>query len=302
MMAPLPKGASQWVPTPRTFTDIVVADPTGEVPPQRFHIKGNVEPEAFSADGSGLFLIRYLPGEAPTAYRVARLDLEDGDVYPVLGRNKTWAETMTGTRLKQAESADGAGLYTLYTSQPPSYATGFDPTQAQATRPVAFVHSLNLEDGFAVCVGLPKSLWGGDPDAEAIAVSPDGARVYVVDTVRGVIAEMDTGRLRVIRSVKADLGALGRSHAEAAVSPDGASLFVSRGSSIAAFDTASLERDAVRTTGGEVTALGFSLDGRSMYLAMRDEVAVVDASTGAARGMIPIPNVGPASFVGSIAA
>ena len=113
---------------------------------------------------------------------------------------------------------------------------------------------------------------------------------------------MDTGRLRVVRSVRADLGGLGRSHAEAAVSPDGASLFVSRGSGIAAFGTATLERDAVRTTGGEVTAFGFSLDGRSMYLAMHGEVAVVDASTGAVRGMIPVPNLEPASFVGSIAA
>ena len=31
---------------PRNFADIVVADPTGAEPPHRFHIKGNVEPEA----------------------------------------------------------------------------------------------------------------------------------------------------------------------------------------------------------------------------------------------------------------
>jgi hypothetical protein len=302
LMAPLPAGASPWIPAPRPSTDVVVADPTGATPPLRFHIGGNVEPEAFSADGTGLFLIRYLPATAPTAYRVARLDLDDGDVYRVLGRNKTWAQTMSGTRLTQVASQDGAGLYTLYSSQPPSYAAGFDAVQAGAKRPVAFVHSLSLTDGFAVCVGLPKSLWGGAPDAEAIAVSPDGARVYVVDTERGVIAVMDTGRLKVIGSATVDLTSVGSSRTEAAVSPDGSSLFVTRGSRILTIDAETLRPVAARTTGGEVTALGFSLDGRSMYLAMRDEVAVVDVSTGEPTRMIPAPDLGPATFVGSIPA
>jgi hypothetical protein len=300
LMSPLPKGADQWVPTPRATTDIVVADLSGAEPPRRFHINGNVEPEAFSADGTGLFLIRYLPALAPAAYRVARLELDDGDVYPVPGRNKpvpgrnkNWSATMSGTRLRQAASADGTGLYTLYTSQPASYAAGHDPVQARAKRPVAFVHSLMLADGFAICVGLPRSLWGGDPNVEALAVSPDGDRVYIVDVERGVVAEMDTRRLEVVRAVRIARGILGPalSPAVAAVSPDGSSLFVARGSRMVVIDTQTLAARDVRPTGGDVAAMGFSSDGGSVYLVMPARVTTVDVATGQVRGSTLTPGI-----------
>jgi hypothetical protein len=303
LMAPVPSGSDPWVPRPRAVTDIVVADLTGADRPQRFHIQGNVEPEAFSSDGTGLFLIRYLPASAPTAYRVARLELEDGDVYPVPGRNKTWGGKMSGTRLRQAASADGTGLYTLYTSQPPSYAAGFDPAQAHASRPVAFVHSLMLVDGFAVCVSLPRSLWGGDPDDEAMAVSPRGDRVYVVDVERGVIAVMDTRGLEVVRSTRIALGILGPAgpRAVAAVSPDGSSVFVSRGSRMVVIDARSLAARDVREAGGEVSAMGFSLDGRSMYLVLPGQVVTMDVATGRVRGSVQTPSIRGATSVATVA-
>jgi DNA-binding beta-propeller fold protein YncE len=303
LMSPLSRGADPWIPTPRATTDIVVADPTGAEPPQRFHIEGNVEPEAFSADGTGLFVIRYLPALAPAAYRVARLELDEGDLYPVPGRNKAWVSTMKGTRLRQVASADGTGLYTLYTSQPASYAAGHDPVQARAKRSVAFVHSLMLGDGFAICVGLPRSLWGGDPNAEAIAVSLAGDGVYVVDVERGVVAEIDTGRLEVVRSVRIAREILGPagSAAVAAVSPDGSSLFVARGPRMVVIDTQTLVARDVRPTGGDVAAMGFSLDGRSMYLVMPGRVATVDVATGQVRGSIPTPSIRGVRSVATVA-
>jgi hypothetical protein len=261
----------------------VVADTGGIVPPRRYHLKGNLEPEAFSADRSTLFLIKYLPAEAPTAYRVVQLELEDGDVYPVLGRLKSWSQTMAGTRLSQVASADGSGLYTLYTSQPASYAAGFDPGQANANRPVAFVHSLSLSRETAVCVGLPKPLWGANAEQEAIAADPDGSDVYVVDTARDIVAVMDTWKLKVIRTSHLGLEPMGEGRAAAVVSPDGSTLFVTRGSRIAAIDTGTLRLRDVRATAGPVSAMGFSLDGATMYLGLPNEVAPVDLATWAVR-------------------
>src|SRR2546425_4523798 len=99
LMAPLPSGVSPWTPQSREFTDVVVADPWGRFGGvRRFHLEGNLEPEAFSSDDASLFMIEYLPPAAPTAYRVLRLDLNEGEVYPGFGRNKTPSERMSAER------------------------------------------------------------------------------------------------------------------------------------------------------------------------------------------------------------
>ncbi|MGH2764446.1 MAG: hypothetical protein ACRDKA_00810 [Actinomycetota bacterium] len=46
LMPPLPGGASPWIPEPRAFTTITVADPSGLQEPRRFRLEGNFEPEA----------------------------------------------------------------------------------------------------------------------------------------------------------------------------------------------------------------------------------------------------------------
>jgi hypothetical protein len=300
LMAPLPKGTTAWIPRPRAFTDLVVADPSGVRPATRFHLKGNFEPEAFSSDGSALFLIRYLPALAPTSYRVVHLDLADKDVYPVEGRAKTWQPKMAGTRLMQVPSGNASRLYTLYSSQPPSYARGYDSAQSRASKPVAFVHTLSLDEGWALCVGLPKSLWGGRPADEAMAVSPDGASVYVVDTARGVVAEMDTSGLEVAHTATVDFSTLGRGRTSATVSPDGSELYVARGSSVMTLDAIGFAvRDAWRLS-GSVSGLGFSADGRRLYAAMPGHVALLDPATGEPTQMIASPDIAGLEYVAAL--
>jgi DNA-binding beta-propeller fold protein YncE len=302
LMAPVPPGTDPWMPTPRTTTDVVVADTSGIVDPRRYHLNGNLEPEAFSEDGGSLFMIRYLPAEAPVAYRVVQLELEDGDVYPVLGRLKSWSQRMAGTRLAQAAAADGTGLYTLYTSQPAPYAAGFDPEQANAKRSVAFVHSLSLSRGFAVCVGLPKPLWGADPEQEAIAVAPDGGRVYVVDTALGIVVVMDTWKLRVVRTEHVDGLPAGGGQVAAGVTPDGSTLFVAQGSEVAEIGTSTLRVRATRSTPGSVSAMGFSPDGGTMWLGLPDRVEAMAIATWTPGATITAPNAGAPTFVGPIPA
>ena len=302
LMDPTAQGTDPWTPTPRTTTDIVVADTRGSVAPRRYHLDGNFDPEAFSQDGGSLFMIKYLPAEAPTAYRVVQLELEDGDVYPVLGRRKSWSQRMAGTRLAQAAAPDGTGLYTLYTSQPAPYASGFDAQQANADRAVAFVHSLSLSRDFAVCVGLPKPLWGADPEQEAIAAAPDGGRVYVVDAALGMVVVMDTWKTKVVRTGRVPLTSMGDGRTAAAVTPNGSTLFVARGGEIAEIDTSTLRLRDMRTTDVDVSAMGFSPDGTTIWLGSADGAAAMDVRTWTPGATIEAPNSGAPMFVRPIAA
>lgn len=204
LMAPLPLGWDPWTPRPRSRTTIVVADPSGTLEPKTFHLSGNFEPEAFSTDDGRLFMIQYLPPEAPSVYRVTVLDLAHGSVDPVFGPYKGPTERMPGTRLEQVRAPDGSQLYTLYTSERPGYAPHGAPVARNAV--VSFVHVLSLTDGWAHCVGLPKPFWHRPASAEALATSPDGSKLYVVDTGIGMATVLDTSSSRSWTPRRSELG------------------------------------------------------------------------------------------------
>jgi hypothetical protein len=292
LMAPFRPGRAPWSPGPRTSTSIVVADPSGAHPAMRFDLRGNFDPEAFSTDGKRLFMISYLPPSQPTSYRVVGLNLKRGTVFPLFGREKQWVGRMSGTRLMQTPAPDGMFLFTLYSSQPAENAKGYDDVQASAARPVAFVHTLNLDFGQAVCVGLPKALWGGNPRYEAIVSSGADARVYVVDTSRGIVAVLSSDTLDVIQTAKADFGlpAVG-SQTEAALSPDGRALYVSTGKSIVTLDAMTLVPLAKWNLPSPASGLGVTLDGERLYVAMPGRVEALNAATGASVWSMRVPGV-----------
>jgi outer membrane protein assembly factor BamB len=285
---PPPAGTEAWTPVPRRRTTIVVADPSGGADPETYRLDGNLEPEAFSNDGEYLFVIQYLPPEAPTLYRVSEIDLEDGDVYPVLGRDKSWSQRMPGTRLEQVPAPDGTKLYTLYSSQPSAYAKGYDPAQAAADRPVAFVHVLNLAENWAFCLPLPKRLWDAPAGEQAMAASADGSRLYVVDPSRDTVAVVDAKKTKVLRAATVDFATDGAAHAAAAVSPDGATLYVGTGEGVVALDATTLTVRFRWPTSAPVEALATSGDGAAVYAAFADHIDVLDPSTGAVQRSIPV--------------
>ncbi len=302
LMAPLPAGTSPWTPQDRAFTIIVVANPAGYDGTRRFHLKGNFEPEAFSMDHRSLFLIKYVPAIDPVAYRVTRLDLEEGEVYPVFGRLKRPVETMSGTRLMQLPAPDGARLYTLYSSQPSEYATEYDPMQAEAGEPVAFVHTLDLETGWAMCVGLPRAVWKGNADHEALALSPERRSLYVVDTERGVVAVMDTKRLKVLRTASVAFQGMSGGQARAAVSADGRTLLVAAGSRLAVVDTRTMRLRDMWRVSGRVSAVGFGRDGKHVYLLVPGLLEELDPLTGEQVRTLHVPGTARFDSVGSLVA
>jgi hypothetical protein len=280
LMAPLPVGVDTTYALPRARTTIVVADPTGGSAARRYRLIGNFEPEAFSVDDTRLFLIQYLPAEAPSAYRVTFLDLGSGRVRSVFGRFKTPPERMPGIRLAQVFDPGTEQLYTLYTNRAAAYGDHWAKS-SYGDREVSFVHVLNLRKGWAYCAGLPRALWGHPASAQAMAPSSDGRFLYIVDSMRGRIAEMDTRTLEITRSQRIDLGPLEHGRTSARVSADGNTLFVGDGgSSLARIDTATLQIAGSWALPGDVSGIALSEDGTRLYAALGGQVTVVDTDTG----------------------
>ncbi len=302
LMAPLPAGVDPWTPVPRSRTTIVVADPAGSSEPRRYQLKGNFEPEAFSIEDSRLFLIQYLPAEAPAVYRVTVLDLRDGDVYEVHGRFKTAPERMPGIRLRQVFDAHTSQLYTLYTTKPRAYVQDYGSWN-YGDEPETFVHVLNLQKGWAYCAGLPEELWGQPAAAQTMATSPDGKLLYIVDSTKGVVAVMDTHTLEILRTEHPALTSPDGVRTSAQVSADGRTLFVGSvgdGSTVDAIDTTTFAIEHRWGMGAMVLGLGLSEDGLRLYVGQREGVTVLDALTGAELTAVPVLGVESILHVGTL--
>jgi hypothetical protein len=299
LMRPLARsgGTSTELALPRARTTIVVADPGGGQVPRRYVLDGNYEPEAFSIDDRRLFLIQYLPAEAPTAYRVTFLDLRRSEVFEVFGRFKTPPERMPGVRLEQVYDPASEQLYTLYTNRVgKTYGGSWDGYGSSSGDgdEVSFVHVLNLRDGWAYCAGLPRALWGRPDGEQALATAPDGRSLYIVDPMRSVLVEMNTRTLRVVRRASVDLGPLGDGAVSAQIDADGRTLFVGadrRGAPIVAIDLGSLEVAARWTMPSGVGGFAISEDGARLYAALADQVRVVDPASGHELAELRIPGV-----------
>jgi sugar lactone lactonase YvrE len=210
---------------------------------------------------------------------------------------------MPGIRLRQVFDATMSQLYTLYTTAPRAYAED-DDSWAYGNPQETFVHVLNLRRGWAYCAGLPRRFWGEPADAQAIATSPDGKLLYIVDSMRGVVAAMNTKTLSIERTGRVDLSALSGIRTSAQVSADGNTLFVGSlgdGAAVYAIDTTSFRVMDRWPTSGAVSGLGLSVDGRRLYVALRDGVDVLDAATGAEIASVPFEGVESILHVGTLA-
>lgn len=272
-------GTTAYLPAPkeRTFIVVLAADGTS----REYMLRGNFEPEAFKVDGTELFMIEYIPALAPERYQVRRLKLRNGAVKPI-GRLKQSAPgQMQGTGRTQVMSPYGDELYTLYTQQlDPGHAGGdlgvahpADGGSAVATGGNAFVHLLNLEGAWAHCIDLPPEFASGPATASALAVNTSGSRVYVADWTNGVVAEVNPGRVRVVRTMQVDFGSEDDATFAAA---DANHVYVAGLDQVVVLDAGSLEEIDRWTYESEVTGLSLVDDQLFVSLASLagDEVVV----------------------------
>ena len=277
----------------------MVADPSGATPPARFRLDGNFEPEAFSLDDDRLFLIQYLPAEAPAVYRVTVLDLATGDVRPVTGRFKTPPERMPGVRLGQVYDPVTAQMYTLYSNQPGAYAEGYDHAGGASHDwpEETFVHVLNLREG----MGLLRRRARGD-------VGRHGARTVARALTRRPMALHRRRRRghgrghghpqprdRPERPRRSRRRGLGPAHV-AGGEPRRQTLFVAAGATpgtVSAIATADLTTVDAWPSPLPASGLGLSLDGTGLYVAGGGRIALLDLGTGESRTTVPTPVLEP---------
>jgi hypothetical protein len=158
----------------RASTTVVIASPErGEL--ARYELDGNLVPEALGtehrADGlpAMVFMLEYLPAEAPTRYRVRVLDTVTGVLsLPANLRDKLGPrvdQEMAGVTRGQVLSGAHGLLFTLYrgTSDMPD------------GHPYAFVHTLGLYDG-VWCLDIPAEM---ELDRVPGSLATHGDRLYV---------------------------------------------------------------------------------------------------------------------------
>jgi hypothetical protein len=255
----------------RTSTTLVILE-DGVAESRTIVLDGNYAPEAFSTDGESLFVVEYLPPRNPTSYRVRRLDLATEKVEGVYTVDQELQDSMQGTARVQAAGPDGRRLYTLYTLD---LGGGVRHT---------FVHVLSLDELWAHCIDLPAPLEGFDERAMAIAVSPDGTRLYVADAVTGTVAEADTEELAVTRTMEIPFWSPG-GIAHAAVGPDGR-LYLAKGDAGVAVDTSTRRPTTAWDVDGRISGLQVSQDGDRLFVGLRDDITILDAATGAQLGTV----------------
>jgi hypothetical protein len=266
-------------PEGRAATELTVlaTDGSGE---RTYDLDGNFEPEAFSTSGRSLFVIEYVPPDAPDRYRVRKLDLDSGEIGPVFSVDGHLQESMRGTARVQAMSADGSRLYTLYTTDDPTAHTG-------AT---AFVHVLDLNEEWAHCVDLPAPIGSSPESLLAIAADPDGSRVVVVDAMAG-IAEVDAAELRVTDTSYDVLGSDDAGRAFAVIDRTGRLVAV-QGDDIQVVD-ADLETITYQTA--PTVAVGLHLDPTDdrVWLVGSEVVYAIDPVTGIREQSVTLPDEVP---------
>ena len=289
-------GATPYRPEGRAQTTVVVADRAGES--RRVTLPGCVEPEAFSAEGDRLFVLDYLPPQAPDRYRVRALDLASGTLQPLLTRDKTVVpagaeEEMRGEGRQAVFAPSHQQLFTLYTHQPDHLHTrDLLSGGARAGKPHvhAFVHTLNLIIGFAYCIDLPAPFGEGPVPAHAIALSPAVEDPFVVDATSGTVARLDGEKLTVAKVGRFRAKSAGGSTA-AVVSPDGITLFIGAGLNLVGVRTSSLATTSGLTLTAPIRGLGVSADGARIWVGQPDRVVALDASSGKEVASLPAPGI-----------
>lgn len=138
-------------------------------------LRGNFVPEAFgsrlTAEGvpAHVFLLEYVPADAPRFYRVRVLSTETGEVsLPLNLRNKQEQvdERMAGFTRSQVVAHDHGLLFTLYRGTIDGTPDG---------EPYAFVHTLDFADG-VWCLDVDPAL---ELDRVAGSLAVGGDRLYV---------------------------------------------------------------------------------------------------------------------------
>ena len=276
------------LPSGRDSTPVLIADLLGVQAELR--LRGNFVPETFTEDLSGLFVLEWLPATAPDHYRVRLVDIATKAPGPLLTRDKVPVppgaeEEMRGEGRQAVLAPDRSTLFTLYTHQPGHQHTR-DLVSGRPGNAHAFVHTLSLVARWAYCIDLPHPFGEGAPSGHAMAITPDGSKLFVADAASGSLAEIYTENQTVGRTTT-----LGKATGTGAAATDGSRLLLGAGTSVRVID---LTRWAVTTewpVSEQIAGLVLSPDGKRVYIGQTGAVSWHDPATGAEQGRIAVPGL-----------
>ncbi len=304
LLAPRAQGLGLYEPEPRLTTEITVAYTDGDRFPVLHRLDGNFEPEIFSLDERSLYLLEFWPPEEPDRYFVRQLDVATGDITDVETPQVDLQPEMRGVARAQALHPDGTFLYTLYTvpaGAEPVHDVAADDGSSERW---AFVHVLNLDEGWSFCIFLPLPVGTADEASVGLGLDPDGSTLWVADPSTATLARVDTAELAVteVRTVESLRPSEDGARAELAVAPDGV-VYVASGPTVVGIDPGTWEPVDALAAGATVTGLDVSPDGSTLRLARGSVVVVVDRESGAAVGTLVAPGdslqlLGPPGDVG----
>jgi sugar lactone lactonase YvrE len=146
-------------------------------------------------------------------------------------------------------------------------------------------------------VDLPRAFGSGEASAKAIAISADGSRLYAIDTDQGLIAAMDTQRLKVVGVQHVDLGLGESGQSVASVSGDGGTLYVGRGSTVVELSLEDMKPVQRWSLGGDTTGLATTSD--RLYAATPNAVRILNPATGAQIRSVPVSGVTGIAYLGA---
>jgi hypothetical protein len=168
--------------SPRGHTRFALVDTVRRRIVARGDLRGSYQPEALSPNARRLYLIHWLP----RTYELSTYDFRTRALRPT--RLAEPDEKMTGTAFTAVATRDGRWLLTLYVG---------------GGENGAFVHALDLRSGVAHCVDLPWQVGDfNNAGTTALALSPDGTRLYLGSPLLGRFTVVDVARSRVVRTVR----------------------------------------------------------------------------------------------------
>jgi hypothetical protein len=144
-------------------------------------LRGNFGFDATSPDGSKLFVIRYLSADR-RRYAVQSLSTSDADpsLRTVVEKGEP-GEKMAGLPVSRVSSGDGGWVYTLY-----------DGAEGEP-----FIHALDTDDQFTVCIDLDALKGRHDLAALRMSLDDDGQTIVIADARRTPLLNVKTGSFDV---------------------------------------------------------------------------------------------------------
>ncbi len=258
---------------PATTSSFAVIDLAGRRLDRVITSAGDVSFDAVSDDGRNVYLVEHL---APSPHYVVRVASFQGNGLQngVVGQIKTAEPEAMNGLYHTSVAVSGDWFLSLYTN----------PDRGP------FIHALNTTQLFAQCIlnmpDVPVAL------RPAWSMLLDGKRglLYAVNGAGGVISEVDTTRLVVVRS-SIDLAPAATTltttplHA-AALSVDGSRIYAAAERGLLVLYTGDLSVHARYATDRRVDSVAVSDDGQRLYVASAGAITRIEAATGRTLGTV----------------